>query len=206
MDLRQIEWCGVDWIDLAWDRDQWKAFVNTVMNLQVPWNFVEFLNSCTTGSFSKALCCMEWFGYIVCRCLPGSRYSSRSERRVAEPGCEPANFRKQSGVATRSNTTLGYGTLMYGRIKASSILCMIERLAYWSGPILVQPEIVVRQNKMENRPLFSLCRRYAGCTQQRIFLMMRWQMHGAPGPCKTCVIRGKIAPVRMWEWMYTPQN
>jgi hypothetical protein len=31
-----MEWCGLDWIDLAEDRDQWRAFVNRVMNLQVP--------------------------------------------------------------------------------------------------------------------------------------------------------------------------
>jgi hypothetical protein len=36
MDLREIGWCGVDGIDLAQDRDQWKALVNTVMNLRVP--------------------------------------------------------------------------------------------------------------------------------------------------------------------------
>jgi hypothetical protein len=36
MDLRQIRWDGVDWIDLAQDRDQWRAHVNTVMNLRVP--------------------------------------------------------------------------------------------------------------------------------------------------------------------------
>jgi hypothetical protein len=36
MDLIQIGWGGMDWIDLAQDRDQWKAFVNTVMNLQAP--------------------------------------------------------------------------------------------------------------------------------------------------------------------------
>jgi hypothetical protein len=34
-DLRGIEWGG-DWIDLAQDRDQWRALVNTVMNLRVP--------------------------------------------------------------------------------------------------------------------------------------------------------------------------
>jgi hypothetical protein len=35
MDRREIGWDGVDWIDLAQDRDQWKAFVNTVMNLWI---------------------------------------------------------------------------------------------------------------------------------------------------------------------------
>jgi hypothetical protein len=28
-------WCDMDWIDLALDRDQWRALVNTVMNLKV---------------------------------------------------------------------------------------------------------------------------------------------------------------------------
>jgi hypothetical protein len=35
-DLREIGWDGVDWIDLDQDRDQWRALVNTVMNLRVP--------------------------------------------------------------------------------------------------------------------------------------------------------------------------
>jgi hypothetical protein len=33
--IREIGWGGVDWIDLAQDRDQWRALVNTVMNLRV---------------------------------------------------------------------------------------------------------------------------------------------------------------------------
>jgi transcription termination factor 2 len=36
MDLREIGWDGMDWIDLAQDRDQWRALVNMVMNLRVP--------------------------------------------------------------------------------------------------------------------------------------------------------------------------
>jgi hypothetical protein len=36
MDLREIRWGGMDWIDLAQDRDQWRALVNTVTNLWVP--------------------------------------------------------------------------------------------------------------------------------------------------------------------------
>jgi hypothetical protein len=35
MDLREIGWDVMDWIDLAQDRDQWKALVNTVMKLRV---------------------------------------------------------------------------------------------------------------------------------------------------------------------------
>jgi hypothetical protein len=36
IDLREIECVGVDWVDLAQDRDQWRALVNTVMNLRIP--------------------------------------------------------------------------------------------------------------------------------------------------------------------------
>jgi hypothetical protein len=36
MDLREIGWDGIDWIDLAQGRDQWRALINTIMNLRVP--------------------------------------------------------------------------------------------------------------------------------------------------------------------------
>jgi hypothetical protein len=36
MDLREIGWNGMDWIDLTQDRDQWKALVNTIINFRVP--------------------------------------------------------------------------------------------------------------------------------------------------------------------------
>jgi hypothetical protein len=36
MDLGEIGWGGMDWIGLAQDREQWRALVNTVMNLRIP--------------------------------------------------------------------------------------------------------------------------------------------------------------------------
>jgi hypothetical protein len=50
---REVGWDGVDWVDLAEDRDQWWALVNMVMNLQVPWDAGKFLSNCTIGSFSR---------------------------------------------------------------------------------------------------------------------------------------------------------
>jgi hypothetical protein len=42
IDLTEIGWDDIDWIDLAQDRDQWRALVNTVMNLRVPLNAGKF--------------------------------------------------------------------------------------------------------------------------------------------------------------------
>jgi hypothetical protein len=36
MDIRKIEWGGIDWIYAAQDRYQWRTLVNKVMNLRVP--------------------------------------------------------------------------------------------------------------------------------------------------------------------------
>jgi hypothetical protein len=54
MNLREIGWEGMDWIDLAQDRDQWRALMNNmVMNLRILQRAGNFLNSCTTSVFSK---------------------------------------------------------------------------------------------------------------------------------------------------------
>jgi hypothetical protein len=36
MDVVELGWDAVDWIDMAEDRDQWRALVNMVLNLRVP--------------------------------------------------------------------------------------------------------------------------------------------------------------------------
>jgi hypothetical protein len=36
MDVREMGWDGMDWIDLVQDRDQWRALVNAVMNFRIP--------------------------------------------------------------------------------------------------------------------------------------------------------------------------
>jgi hypothetical protein len=36
IDLREIGWCDMDWIDLAQDKNHWRTLVNTMMNLRVP--------------------------------------------------------------------------------------------------------------------------------------------------------------------------
>jgi hypothetical protein len=53
MGLREIGWDGMDWIDMAQDRNQWRALVNTVLNLQAPYNAGEFFRGCKIDSSSR---------------------------------------------------------------------------------------------------------------------------------------------------------
>jgi hypothetical protein len=43
--LRETGYGGMDWIDLAYGRDQWRALVNTVINLLLPQNSGKLLSS-----------------------------------------------------------------------------------------------------------------------------------------------------------------
>jgi hypothetical protein len=53
MYLRGIGWGGTEWIELAQNRDRWRALVNTVMNLHIQYHVGKFLSSCASCSFSR---------------------------------------------------------------------------------------------------------------------------------------------------------
>ena len=53
MDLREVGWGGMDWIDVAQDTERWRALVHTVMNLRVPQNVGNFLANRGPVSFSE---------------------------------------------------------------------------------------------------------------------------------------------------------
>jgi hypothetical protein len=45
MDLREIGWGGMDWIDMVQDREQWRALTNKVINVWVPKHVGKFLSN-----------------------------------------------------------------------------------------------------------------------------------------------------------------
>jgi hypothetical protein len=45
MDIQEVRWGAMDWIEVALDMDRWRSLVNAVMNFRVPQNAGNFLTS-----------------------------------------------------------------------------------------------------------------------------------------------------------------
>jgi hypothetical protein len=54
MDLGEVGWSDMDWIDLAQDRNRWRALVNSVLNLRVPWNAGKLSSGLTSSGLSNS--------------------------------------------------------------------------------------------------------------------------------------------------------
>jgi hypothetical protein len=65
MDLKVIEWGGMDWIAMAQDRDKWRALVNMVINILVPQNVGKFLSSCTMAASQEGVSFMKLVVYGI---------------------------------------------------------------------------------------------------------------------------------------------
>jgi hypothetical protein len=53
MDLQELGCAGIEWTELAQDRERWRVLANAIMNLWVPQNAGNFLTSCKPVSFTR---------------------------------------------------------------------------------------------------------------------------------------------------------
>jgi hypothetical protein len=95
----------MDWIDLAQARDQLGALVNTVMNLQVPWNAGKFLSSCIVGGFSRRSQLHEWV-------INPRKVSCVNTYTAHSMYIKLADFQKATNIVTKPYLICGIGSVV----------------------------------------------------------------------------------------------
>jgi hypothetical protein len=76
MDLGEVGWGDVDWISLAQDRNRWRALVNSVLNLRVPWNAGKLSRGLTSSGLSSSTQ-LHIVSYWILKALCNSRTGVR---------------------------------------------------------------------------------------------------------------------------------
>jgi hypothetical protein len=59
IDLGEVGWGDVDWIGLAQDRNRWRALVNSVLNLRVPFNAGKISSGLASMASRVVFSCIE---------------------------------------------------------------------------------------------------------------------------------------------------
>jgi len=72
---------GIDWIELAQDRDRWRALVNAAMNPRFPLNAGNFLTSCNPVSFSRRALLHGVSIHVKCLTMEGCKIEGRAGRK-----------------------------------------------------------------------------------------------------------------------------
>jgi len=101
--FEKVGWCQVDWIDLAEDRDTWRAVVNTVMNVREPQN---------VGSFFVSRGC---FDFSVRTLLQGVILTFKSGHSIQT--ILPDDLDAECGLDAYSMTLSEKGNTSYQRIE-----------------------------------------------------------------------------------------
>jgi hypothetical protein len=73
--LEEVGWGDMDWIGLAQDRNRWRALVNSVLNLRVPWNAGKLLSGLTSSGLSSRVELVTYVRLLATKSLHLSLFS-----------------------------------------------------------------------------------------------------------------------------------